>query len=64
MSECKFCGDDESPLYKCKECGELYCEFCGSVEDKICSDCFDYNEDDYKIENYGEDLEYDYDMDY
>jgi hypothetical protein len=47
MSECRFCGDDESTLYKCKECGELYCEFCGSVEDKLCSDCMDYDDDDY-----------------
>jgi hypothetical protein len=64
MSECILCSDDESPLYRCKECGELYYEYCGSVEDKVCNDCFDYDEEDNDLEDYGEDLEYDHDLDY
>jgi predicted ATP-dependent serine protease len=59
---CDICGETEDRLYKCKQCGARFCEWCGSIDDSLCSNCFDeedddeYEEDD---EEYGEDLFYD-----
>ena len=33
--ECEICGELVDKVYKCKVCGTLFCEECGSVEDKL-----------------------------
>ena len=63
MPVCDICGESEDSLYRCKQCGARFCEWCGSIDDKLCSNCFDEEEDDtdYKDEpdeEPGEDLFY------
>lgn len=38
MSVCEFCGTEDE-VYKCKRCGALFCEYCGSVGKRLCVDC-------------------------
>ena len=45
MPKCDLCGIDEDQLYKCKECGRKFCEWCGDVNEKMCIDCLDALED-------------------
>lgn len=63
MPVCDICGESEDELYRCKKCGATYCEWCGSIEDALCSNCFeeeDYTEEENEpFEEPGEDLFYD-----
>jgi hypothetical protein len=46
MPECQLCGETEEELYRCKKCKSMFCEYCGSPEDKACIDCLDSEEED------------------
>ena len=46
LPECAICGLESDQLYKCKMCGERFCEECGSVEDKLCLFCLEDEEED------------------
>jgi hypothetical protein len=46
MPICEICGEDEELVTKCKKCGKLFCEYCGSSDDRLCNDCLDYEDDD------------------
>jgi hypothetical protein len=41
MPECFICGMEAEPIYKCKTCGELFCEDCGSPIGELCLYCED-----------------------
>ncbi len=43
--ECEICGELVDKVYKCKVCGTLFCEECGSVEDKLCLTCLEEEEE-------------------
>lgn len=61
MPVCDLCGESEDTLYKCKKCGVSFCEWCGSIEDGFCSDCFEeveYDEDEPEPFEAGEDVFY------
>ena len=45
MPKCKICGENEDKLYKCKKCGTQFCEWCGDIDEMICMDCLDKQED-------------------
>jgi len=45
MPGCDLCGETEPKVYTCKVCGSKFCEYCGSIEDRTCTDCMDYDED-------------------
>jgi len=58
MPECGICEETDVETYKCKKCSTLFCEYCGSAEDKLCLDCIEeeeYEEDDDE-EGYGEEV--------
>jgi hypothetical protein len=44
MPECEICGEEVEKVYRCKVCGVNFCEFCGSIEKMLCSDCMDEEE--------------------
>jgi hypothetical protein len=52
MPECECCGEIEEKIYKCKRCGAIFCEYCGSPEDRLCIGCLD--EEDYEEDIYFE----------
>ncbi len=54
MPECIVCGMESDTLYKCKVCGERFCEECGDTDEKICLFCLDEEEDE---DSWDEDLE-------
>ncbi len=54
MPECIVCGMESDTLYKCKVCGERFCEECGDMDEKICLFCLDEEEDE---DSWDEDLE-------
>ena len=56
MPKCKICGEDEDKLYKCKKCGTQFCEWCGDIEEMICMDCLDAEEDDDSAEDDDDDF--------
>ena len=57
---CELCGVEEDTLTKCKKCGIKFCEYCGSVEGRICIDCIE-NDDDYDFGDDNDDSDDDYD---
>ena len=41
MIGCKRCKDNEKRmLFKCPDCGALYCEECGESNKRICQNCY------------------------
>ena len=49
MPICDKCGEEEEKLYKCQNCEEMFCEWCGSKDEMLCIDCMedaDYEEQD------------------
>lgn len=50
MPKCDKCGEEEDQLYKCDNCGEMFCDWCGSKEDKLCIDCMEDDEEDWDAE--------------
>ena len=46
MPECIVCGMESDKLYKCKKCGDRFCEECGDVEQMLCLFCLDEGEED------------------
>lgn len=50
MPECVVCGMESDKLYKCKRCGERFCEECGDVDEKLCLFCLDEEEEDWEEE--------------
>ncbi len=54
MPECYICGMETEPVYKCKVCGERFCDDCGSPSEKLCLYCLEDEKEDYD-ENYEED---------
>ena len=38
---CTVCGEDVELVAKCKECGAMFCDYCGDHDDKLCDFCFD-----------------------
>lgn len=55
-NECHICGatENDTELYKCERCDELYCEKCGTkytlhnqIDYNCCSVCGYYNPHDY-----------------
>jgi len=32
-------------VYRCRECGAMFCEECGDVEARICYDCLGWGEE-------------------
>ena len=48
LPRCQICGNNVEKTYKCTVCGEKFCEWCGDVNDKICIDCLDSQEQDYE----------------
>lgn len=45
MPECIVCGMESDTLYKCKVCGDRFCEECGDTDKKLCLFCLDEEED-------------------
>jgi hypothetical protein len=46
-------------LYKCKRCGDRFCEECGDIEEKLCLFCLDDEiEDDDDEEDDDEDTDW------
>jgi hypothetical protein len=45
MPECIVCGMESDTLYKCKVCGDRFCEECGDTDQKLCLFCLDEEED-------------------
>ncbi|MGD2200562.1 MAG: hypothetical protein PVJ38_02880 [Candidatus Bathyarchaeota archaeon] len=45
MSECEICGEESEKVYRCKSCDVVFCEYCGSDEDKLCLDCLEDDDD-------------------
>lgn len=41
MPTCTVCGEDVELVAKCKECGAMFCDYCGDHDDKLCDFCFD-----------------------
>jgi len=39
MPICGVCGEDEERVYRCGECGRLFCSECGSMEVGLCIIC-------------------------
>jgi len=39
MTVCGVCHEDGETVYRCKECGRLFCLFCGSVKEMLCLYC-------------------------
>jgi hypothetical protein len=60
LPSCEVCGEEEDTLTKCKKCGVKFCEYCGSVEGKLCIDCIE-NDDDW---DYDDDYDDDEDSDW
>ena len=58
MPECKICGETDVETYKCKKCGTLFCEYCGSAEGKLCLDCIEEEEYEEGDEEEGYEEEY------
>ena len=54
MSECIVCGMESDTLYKCKICGDRFCEECGDVEARLCMFCLDEEEDSEEHEDFEE----------
>jgi hypothetical protein len=46
MPTCDICREEEDTLTKCTTCGSNFCEYCGSIEDKLCVDCYEYGDTD------------------
>jgi len=46
MPECFICGMETEPIYKCKICGERFCDDCGSPSEKLCLYCLEEEEED------------------
>jgi len=46
MPECIVCGMESDFLYKCKICGDRFCEECGDTDQKLCLFCLDNEEGD------------------
>lgn len=46
MPTCEVCGEEESSVTKCSSCGVMFCEYCGSTEDKLCIQCMDSDDED------------------
>ncbi|MFB0558556.1 MAG: hypothetical protein ACETVY_05525 [Candidatus Bathyarchaeia archaeon] len=57
MPECVVCGMESDKLYKCKRCGERFCEECGDIEEKLCLFCLDEEEEDWEDEDLEEEKE-------
>ena len=53
MPTCEVCGEEEYSVTKCKTCGTKFCEYCGSMEDKLCIQCMDYDDEDDDEEDEG-----------
>lgn len=45
MPECYICGMETEPVYRCKMCGERFCDDCGSPSDKLCLYCLEEDEE-------------------
>jgi len=49
MPKCVICGEEEKEtLYKCSDCGKMFCSWCGQTVPPLCIDCSEDqdNEDD------------------
>ena len=46
MPTCELCGEVEDSVTKCKTCGKNFCEYCGHVDDKLCIECMDSDDED------------------
>ena len=45
MPDCYICGMETEPVYKCKVCGERFCDDCGSPSEKLCLYCLEEDEE-------------------
>jgi len=45
MPECEICGEEVAKVYKCKQCGVLFCANCGSSSQGLCIDCSEGEEE-------------------
>ncbi len=45
MPICDICGMEVAKVYRCRECGAMFCEECGDVEARICYDCLGWGEE-------------------
>ena len=39
MPVCEVCYEDMETVYRCKDCGTLFCSECGSVKEELCLYC-------------------------
>lgn len=39
MPVCEVCGDEIDSVTRCRKCDILFCDECGSVEDRLCLFC-------------------------
>jgi len=39
MPVCEVCGDEVEHVTRCSRCKMLFCDECGSVEDRLCMLC-------------------------
>jgi len=51
MPECEICGEQVNKVHRCKNCDALFCAECGSISDKLCTDCLEEDEDEEDFEN-------------
>jgi hypothetical protein len=58
MAKCAVCEMESDNLYKCKRCGDRFCEVCGDIEEKLCLFCLDDAIEDSEDEEEYEDTDY------
>jgi len=39
MPTCDICEEEAEKVYKCKKCGEEFCDDCGSASQMLCEYC-------------------------
>ncbi len=39
--QCEICGEVTKDIYKCKECGTLFCDTCGDAAQELCEFCME-----------------------
>ena len=39
MPECELCGEEATPVTRCKVCGEKFCADCGETSNQTCVYC-------------------------
>jgi len=44
MPECEVCKNTVDMISTCRGCDILFCDNCGSVRERLCIDCLEYDD--------------------